>query len=153
LHESSLQKAIRAAAHATGTPRRVSPHTFSHCFATHLLEARCGDGCHASARTVQELLGHKDVKTTTNVLVGLHPRPQPGWPGCPQTLGLTNYRREGENEVNESQTPEQPSAKVYDGMIIIDSSVELSIGRRVDRFAPGFLLGFGGRGGSGRLRG
>jgi integrase len=62
--ESSLQKAIRAAAQATGIPKRVSPHTFRHSFATHLLEAHYDDGCNASARTVQELLGHKDVKTT-----------------------------------------------------------------------------------------
>jgi len=58
LHESGLQKAIRTAAQEAGIPKRVSPHTLRHSFATHLLEN------HYDIRTVQELLGHKDVKTT-----------------------------------------------------------------------------------------
>ncbi|MDX9954476.1 MAG: integron integrase [Anaerolineae bacterium] len=58
LHESGVQKAVRAAAQAAGIVKHVGPHTFRHSFATHLLEA------HYDIRTVQELLGHKDVKTT-----------------------------------------------------------------------------------------
>ncbi len=58
LHESQVQKAIHKAAKQVSIPKPVSPHTFRHCFATHLLEAGY------DIRTVQELLGHKDVKTT-----------------------------------------------------------------------------------------
>jgi integron integrase len=58
LSGSGLQKAVKRAAQKAGIPKRVSPHTFRHSFATHLLE----DGY--DIRTVQELLGHKDVKTT-----------------------------------------------------------------------------------------
>ncbi len=58
LDESGLQRAVRQAARLVGLDKPVSCHTFRHSFATHLLEAGY------DIRTVQELLGHKDVKTT-----------------------------------------------------------------------------------------
>ncbi len=55
---STLQREVRRAARLAGITKPVGCHIFRHCFATHLLESGY------DIRTVQELLGHKDVKTT-----------------------------------------------------------------------------------------
>jgi integron integrase len=58
LHESVVQRAVKAAVRASGMTKRATCHSFRHSFATHLLQ----DGY--DIRTVQELLGHREVATT-----------------------------------------------------------------------------------------
>jgi len=58
IHPTVAQRAVAAAGASAGIAQRVGCHTFRHSFATHLLESG------ADIRTVQELLGHRDVKTT-----------------------------------------------------------------------------------------
>jgi site-specific recombinase XerD len=58
IDETTVQKAVRLAVQRAGITKRASCHTFRHSFATHLLEQGY------DIRSVQELLGHRDVQTT-----------------------------------------------------------------------------------------
>jgi len=58
IHDSSVSRALKKSVKLAGIEKRVTCHTLRHSFATHLLENSY------DIRTVQELLGHKDLRTT-----------------------------------------------------------------------------------------
>ena len=58
IHVDSLEKAIKAAVRASGLTKRITAHTLRHSFATHLLETG------HNIKKVQDLLGHRDIRTT-----------------------------------------------------------------------------------------
>lgn len=91
IHRSPVQQAVTDAARAAGVVKPVSCHTLRHSFATHLL----ADGY--DIRTIQELLGHRDVKTT---MIYTHVLNQVGGRGVLSPLDRHPDPRDGQKSTN-----------------------------------------------------
>ncbi len=89
MHPSAVQREVKAAARRSGIAKRVSCHTFRHSFATEALRGGC------DIRTLQHVMGHRDVRTTMIYLhvveqTGLHIRSPLDRPGDPDDLERGN---------------------------------------------------------------